>query len=191
MGKHINDTLPHLPNLMNLLELSFQIVDFRPCKPASDFEEDAIRHIYKAVEALHVRVTILEDYIDESKLVEEFGGRICSLENLLRKRSSSIVSAPFECPAVNCAQGFQRLNTVQSHIRKSQRFGHRFPREIIDRRYCLQCNKDFGNLATHDKTCHQEPSNSRFDSFKSFLGNNLCKWDILFAICSTKLILSR
>jgi hypothetical protein len=66
--------------LTNLSELSF--IAFNPCRkrkrPLSNQDSNATRQLYKAVEALYVRNTILEDAIAESKLVES-GGRRCPI----------------------------------------------------------------------------------------------------------------
>ena len=41
------------------------------------------RQLYKAFEALHVRITILEEDLDDSKLMQVFGGCMCWLEEII------------------------------------------------------------------------------------------------------------
>jgi Zinc finger, C2H2 type len=201
MGEPVHHSFQSFPELISLSELSFRIFDPHSLKrkrSASNPDMEAtlfLRHLYKAIEALHVRITILEEDTDESKLVEAFGGRMCSLEemkDLLQKYPSPRTSATFRCRGVNCSRTYVRPDTLQKHIRESHGGRHRFVKKISEAGYCLQCDKHFnkrGKLGRHDFTVHREPSNSRIDSFSPFWGENLCKWDIyLPAIHSAVLI---
>lgn len=78
-----------------------------------------LRHLYKAIEALHVRITILEDDIDESKLIQIFRGRMCRLEeikHLLQNHSLPRTSAKYECGGLKCLRSYTRPDTLHKHV---------------------------------------------------------------------------
>ena len=136
-----------------------------------------LRHLYKAIEALHVRITILEEDIDESKLIQIFGGRMCRLEeikHLLQNHSRPRTSAKYRCGGLKCLRSYSRPDSLQNHVQKSRGKGHQLVKKISNESYCLQCNKRFrkGKLGIHDFAVHGEPSNSRIDGFLPFLATD-------------------
>jgi hypothetical protein len=56
-----------------------------------------------------VRITILEEDIDESKLIQVFGGRMCRLEemkHLLQNHSRPRTLAKYKCAGLKCLRSY-------------------------------------------------------------------------------------
>jgi hypothetical protein len=97
----------------------------------------------KAIEILYTWI-IIEDIVGQSEL-NKLGGRLCGFAELteLLQKYPSTTAAPFECPVAGYSQQYKRWDKLHRHIRKKRGLKHKFAKEIIDRGYCLQCERYF------------------------------------------------